>query len=538
MHLGVRRNKIRDQNGPHGQKGCHMFGQHIPVVWGVDKKYVLQAFVVMRSILLHSTARYHFFILTADHIDIEVRGFTKILEKEYDNFKISVKRIDPACLEGARIYNDHLSVASYFRLLIPEFIHEYDKCIYLDCDLIVHTDLKGLYEIGLDNAYLAGVKDCHVIEDTPYEKEHQRIIGLPARDRYVNVGVLLLDLKKMRQDKMISSFMEQLKRENWYEDQDVLNVCCYPFIKTIPLKYDLFHFYLGAGIKHLYGLPYDRQEFDLDPDVPYILHMGGKYKPWEDYEVKGADEWWQIAGVFSASESYRSCWQKCRAKTIDDRLPALIDRAKERRRIVIWGYSKNGKRLCDILLENQLENIGAFADNNASFWGQSYRGIPVMGPDLIDQEADDVLWIISCQIAYKDVQEQLKEKGINETDIIRYEELFTEYMYLLSRNERAYDDLVAGIARREYIRKLPDKDDREHYIKNIMEDPLRYATEYAYLAERYAFSYWFETWHGRSVENEDISHHGMPGQRKNDRESDPERRGTDRTKMGNGIHDR
>ena len=109
-----------------------MCRQNIPVVWGADKKYILQAFVVIRTILLHSKEKYHFFILTSDYIDEEVREVTEILSKEYDNFEISVKVIDPTCFEKAQICNAHLSKAAYFRLLIPELIQEYDKCIYLD----------------------------------------------------------------------------------------------------------------------------------------------------------------------------------------------------------------------------------------------------------------------------------------------------------------------------------------------------------------------------------------------------------------------
>lgn len=474
--------------------------QSIPVVWGLDKKYVLQAFVVMRSILLHSTEQYRFFILTTDCIDEEVREFTAVLEKEYDNFRISVKTIDSMWLEGARIYNNYLSVAAYFRLLIPEFVREYDKCIYLDCDLIVHEDLKELYEVELENNYLAGVKDCHIIVDTPYEKEHQRIIGLPARDKYVNSGVLVMNLKKMRQDRMVSSFMVQLKKENWYEDQDVLNVCCYPFIKVIPLKYNLFHLYLGDAIKHLYGLPYDKQDFAFDHDVPFILHTTAIYKAWDDLSTKGADEWWQIAEVFSASESYQFYWQRCHKKIMKDKLPDVIRRAKESSHIAIWGYSKYGKCLYDILSEYQLDNVEYLVDNNELVWGQTYRGIPVTGFDFIDREANSILWIISCQISYEEVMKQLKRNGVNENNMIRYEELFMTRSYLLSRSERAYNSMVAGIAEREYICKFPDMNDRKQYIKDIMNHPLRYDAEYAYLAEKYNFSYWFETWHREKIE--------------------------------------
>lgn len=119
----------------------------IPVVWGLDKKYVLQAFVVMHSILKNSEQNYHFFILTADEIKDDIEEFKDILRRQYSNFELSVKMVDIEHFASARIYNGHLSKAAYFRLLIPEVMLEYDKCIYLDCDLIVHGDLKELYEI-------------------------------------------------------------------------------------------------------------------------------------------------------------------------------------------------------------------------------------------------------------------------------------------------------------------------------------------------------------------------------------------------------
>lgn len=105
---------------------------------------------------------------------------------------------------------------------------EYNKCIYLDCDLIVYGDLKELYETELGNNYLAGVRDCHIMEDTPREVQHQNLLGLPSRDKYVNAGVLVINLEKIRNDSLVPCFLKQLKRENWYEDQDVLNLCCYP----------------------------------------------------------------------------------------------------------------------------------------------------------------------------------------------------------------------------------------------------------------------------------------------------------------------
>ena len=415
------------------------------------------------------------------------------MKYEYDNFDISIRMVNLEYFVNAQIYNKHLSKAAYFRLLISDLILEFDKCIYLDCDLIVYGDLKELYEIDLDDNYIAGVKDCHIMENTPYQIEHQCVLGLPTRERYINSGVLVMNLKKMRQDNLVRSFIEQLKKENWYEDQDVLNFCCYPAIKIIPLKYNLFHFYLGKNISFLYDLPYEKWELEFDHEHPYILHMGGNYKPWNSFAVKRSNEWWEIASIFHTSTVYQVYRQNCQKESEYNEIQGMLDKVRESKHVVIWGFAMNGKRLCDILLEHQSENVEAIADNNTALWGKEYRGIPVKGLDSIMEEYDKVLWIITCRWSYTEIAGQLQASGVNRKDIIHYVNHYEERMYLLSLQEDAYDKEIDKITDMEYVCKIPKRDERKIYIKNIIHNPIVYVEEYAYLSEKYRFRYWVQT---------------------------------------------
>ncbi len=468
--------------------------EKIPVVWGLDEKYILQAFVVMRSVLMHSKAYYHFFMLTADDVENKVKTFTDILREEFHNFEISLRRVDADYFSEAQIYNKHLSKATYFRLLISDLVPEYNKCIYLDCDLIVYGDLKELYETELGNNYLAGVRDCHIMEDTPREVQHQNLLGLPSRDKYVNAGVLVINLEKIRNDSLVPCFLKQLKRENWYEDQDVLNLCCYPEIKCLPLKYNLFHFYLGKSIKFLYHLPYEKQTFSFDHERPAILHMGANYKPWNTLSVKGSKDWWKIAEVFNKSDSYRYYWEKCQKAEVHNELHGMLERAKNSQHIVIWGYGEDGRKLCNILLEYRLTNLSAIADNNESFWGMEYRGLPIRGLHAIREAYENVFWIISCrmQSACAQIEEQLKAGGIAETAIFRYVNRYRQRMYLLSLDEEAYDKEIENIADMEYVERIPDRDERIRYVTDIIRHPLIHGDEYAYLDRQYCFKYWVQ----------------------------------------------
>ena len=460
----------------------------IPVVWGLDEKYVLPAFVVMHSILAHSDEKYCFYILTADHITEQVQEYASLLNDRYDNFDLSVKMVDKNLFAGARIHNQHLSIAAYFRLLIPELITEYEKCIYLDCDILVNDDLAELFGYDLGDCYLAGVKDCHIIEDTPREREHEKILGIPSRDKYINSGVLLLNLKKIREDGLAEKFLAQMCRENWYEDQDVLNYCCYPHIKILPLKYNLFHLYYGKSIKFLYYLGYQKQEFDFDE--PFIIHMGAKYKPWIDIRVKCADKWWKLAEIFQDTHYYQIYLKQSRCKEDIDIMFEAIEENRNKQ-FVVCGYSQNGRRLYDMLYAKGYSNIVAISDNNREKCGEIYRGIPVMEMDRVVEKYRDIFWIVSVQAAFEEVRQQILGLGFDDHDIVRYINNYDDKFYLLSLDCKYYDSEISKIAMFEYTEEITEYDRRKEYILNILKNPEFLPEEYEYLNDKYHFDYWY-----------------------------------------------
>ncbi len=49
--------------------------------------------------------------------------------------------------------------------------------------------------------------------------------------------------------------------------------------------------------------------------------------------------------------------------------------------MVVWGNTDIGRQVCDLLLNYQINQLIAIADNNKEKWGGVYRGIPIMGKD-------------------------------------------------------------------------------------------------------------------------------------------------------------
>lgn len=101
-------------------------------------------------------------------------------------------------------------------LLLPKNI---DRILYLDCDTIIKGDIGSLRYIDFCQNVFFGVKDC---VGNMYKKN----IGLGPNDVYINAGVLLINLDKLRLinvNLLIENYLKTYIRLINYADQDVLN---------------------------------------------------------------------------------------------------------------------------------------------------------------------------------------------------------------------------------------------------------------------------------------------------------------------------
>lgn len=140
------------------------------------------------------------------------------------------------------------SVAACYRCILPDLLTGEDYILYLDTDIICNGDLSKLWTLDMDNTYFAAVAENHSPNN--------------YRGTYYNSGVLFMNLKLMRQNKITQKLLECITTEKLlYPDQDALNLVCRPHIKPLKSIYN-------ASIKSKFS------EGDL------IRHYIGYNKPW------------------------------------------------------------------------------------------------------------------------------------------------------------------------------------------------------------------------------------------------------------------
>lgn len=113
----------------------------------------------------------------------------------------------------------------WHRLLIPQLLPDLDRVLVLDADLIVLQSLWPLYRRDMGSDLLAAVGTSATFAHGSVDRV--RALGLEPEGRYLNTGVMLMNLDAMRADALGSRairFGHERLADLTFPEQDALNV--------------------------------------------------------------------------------------------------------------------------------------------------------------------------------------------------------------------------------------------------------------------------------------------------------------------------
>ena len=143
------------------------------------------------------------------------------------------------------ILGARFSIATLYRLLIPNLFNEIKKIIYLDADTIVNLDINELWQVELGEKALGGLAEIEIDVGHHIALPTKFLIneGYVNSEDYFNGGVLLLNLEKIRKekDKLFDGikFVAEHPQCKWF-DQDILNYCFSKDYVKLNEKFDAF----------------------------------------------------------------------------------------------------------------------------------------------------------------------------------------------------------------------------------------------------------------------------------------------------------
>lgn len=151
-------------------------------------------------------------------------------------------------------YNNAWTYMCMIRAAFPEMFPQYSKILSLDIDTVVTEDVSDLWDYDMTDYYLAGVP----------EPQRQRSSADPM---YINFGVVMMNLDKLRQDNIQPKLIDSLNTQKaGCPEQDVFNKFCAGHILELPADYNY------TTYSHITG----------DAQSQRILHYAGQ-KFWRHY---------------------------------------------------------------------------------------------------------------------------------------------------------------------------------------------------------------------------------------------------------------
>lgn len=181
------------------------------------------------------------------------------------------------------------SITCLGRLFSMAIFPNMDKLLCLDSDIVVGGSLKDLWEMNMDNAMVAGSLDC--ISD-----DYKTTIGLKPENTYFNAGLLVFNLKRIREFGLEEKYRKYVKAHGKHLmilEQEVMNACI-PEEEKLELEpkynsYTLIHYLSYEQIKVCRNIHYSLWNEKLYEEAkkhPVVIHYTSCFlegsRPWMD----------------------------------------------------------------------------------------------------------------------------------------------------------------------------------------------------------------------------------------------------------------
>lgn len=254
------------------------------ILVSLDSNYVYPICVMFRS-LVKSTPDERFDIYVA---------FSSLTEEDFvlmgkalagSDFEIHRIKVSDEIFADAPVL-DRLSKETYYRLLIGDILpNDVHKILYIDPDTAINKDLSEFYNTDISDYVLAAAPHLTGI----IEKGNLLRLGMKRTSRYINAGVLLINLDKWREAvtlQQILGFISENIKKLLLADQDVVNVlfennALYVDERICNLDEKVFKRYSAKSA--------GKKQIDLDwvRKNTVIIHFNGKHKPWREKNYAG-----------------------------------------------------------------------------------------------------------------------------------------------------------------------------------------------------------------------------------------------------------
>lgn len=253
----------------------------ILIFFTVDDKYVPFLAVALQSLIENSSEK-NYYLIKILYTSITEENQEKI--KKYEKENVNIEFVDLNYyinkIKNKLYTRDYYSVTTYFRLFIPNLYPQYNKALYLDCDIVLLADVAELYNIDMGDNLVAAAPDDVIQKIEVFQEYVEKVVGVADYRNYFNAGVLLMNLDELRKFDFQEKFLYSLEKIKFAvaQDQDYLNRLCKGRVKIISNVWD--------------KMPISN---DTDTNDLKLIHYNLAFKPWHFEDILYKEYFWKYA---------------------------------------------------------------------------------------------------------------------------------------------------------------------------------------------------------------------------------------------------
>ena len=255
--------------------------QKIPICFATDDNYVPFLTVALAS-MLDNASKDNFYMIYVLTSHLSEENMKSIKKHEVENCSIEFVQLSKELDKVQNMFHlrDYYSKETYYRIFIPNLFPQYQKVLYLDCDITVLGDVSELYNTEIHGYYVAAAQEEVMQTFEVFGNYVEQADGI-NRKEYFNAGILLINCRRWRNKLIAERFVDLLNRYKFrvVQDEDYLNVLCKNNVKKLNLGWN--------------KTSYKNETFD-DKDLK-IIHWKINWRPWKYKDVLYEEYFWKYA---------------------------------------------------------------------------------------------------------------------------------------------------------------------------------------------------------------------------------------------------
>lgn len=253
----------------------------IPIFFASDINYAPYLAVSIKSLLDNASKDFFYKIhVLTSNINQEIKDKLHKLTTENSSLEFINLSNQLESIKHKFHLRDYYSIETYYRFFIADLFPEYDKVLYLDCDITVLGDISDLYLTNISDYLVGAVPEQVMSHYEPFGNYVEQALDIKCK-KYFNAGVLLMNTHMFRVCKIQQQFFSMMERFKFRvtQDEDYLNVICKDKVRYLSLGWN--------------KMPFEETGFD-NYDLQ-LIHYNLGWKPWHYENIMYEEYFWEYA---------------------------------------------------------------------------------------------------------------------------------------------------------------------------------------------------------------------------------------------------